>query len=117
MSIGGSEWEEEETRMPQPRAFASAVMVPRWGMWIMGGLPEDSMVSAKIHLFSTQYLAAIEETFFTAKHDTEVDRRGHVDARTILADPYIRVFLTLKIHCTFKVNNCSPDPLLRRHYP
>jgi len=43
MSLYDNKW-EEDAALPHPAAFGSMVMVPKWGMWIMGGLPADSMV-------------------------------------------------------------------------
>jgi len=50
MSIYGDTW-EEDVQLPGPRAFSSMVMVPRWGMWAMGGLPAESMARFCIHFF------------------------------------------------------------------
>ncbi len=44
MAMDSRTWEEEAIELPDGRSFASAVMVPRWGMWILGGMPKKTMV-------------------------------------------------------------------------
>ena len=39
---------ESDVSMPAPRAFASLVLVPKWGVWILGGYPDYSMVMCMI---------------------------------------------------------------------
>jgi len=43
LAIDSHTW-EKDVQLEEPRAFAAHTLVPKWGMWILGGMPVTSMV-------------------------------------------------------------------------